>query len=265
MSDIIADVAKGAAMGLPFGGPVGAAVGAAVGGLSGLLQMHAPDLLSTIVGKPMDEAVQAAQAAVQVVQDATGTIDPPTATVAAIDPDVEAKLRMGLAQVSASLHKSDLDARQQALSATLEARDKQHQAALSTLSRQLDDVADARRNTLYLEQTGSRMAWAPAIITGGVLAGFFALSAVILTRSIQESQVALVLVGIIGAMGKDCVSYWTGSTNAGSDTRRQLVQMAHKAADGLPPSVARHLSPDAPAVNVTQEVNTDRPLAQSRP
>lgn len=184
--------AKGAAAGMALG-PIGAAAGGALGIAMSLL----PGAAHLLGG---DETTAAK--VVQTVQAVTGTVDPAAQAVAATDPQVAADLRVQLAQIAA---------------------DRQAQ--------QLADVADARKTTVQLAQTGSSMAWGTPIVSGLVLGTFAIMCGIVLFRAVPDGSMPLAqgLLEVFKILAVTVVAYWCGSS-AGSARKTDLLAAASPAA-----------------------------------
>lgn len=81
----------------------------------------------------------------------------------------------------------------------------------------LADVQDARRQTLELVKSGSKIAWSAPIISIVVIIGFLGATAAVLTQVVQESQIGILLIGSLATKFSDVVSYWIGSSKGSSD------------------------------------------------
>jgi len=81
----------------------------------------------------------------------------------------------------------------------------------------LADVQDARRNQIELVKADSKIAWSAPIISLVVIVGFLGAVAAVLTRSVQESQIAILLIGSLATKFSDVVSFWIGSSKGSAD------------------------------------------------
>lgn len=97
----------------------------------------------------------------------------------------------------------------------------------------LADTQNARGQTVALAQAGSRIAWAPVMISGLILLGFFACVVLLFVfeREWSERQAALLNM-LFGALvlgfGQVC-SYWLGSSagsKASGDAVRKIAERA---------------------------------------
>jgi hypothetical protein len=95
--------------------------------------------------------------------------------------------------------------RLEAFKAKLDAETAQFQATMA-------DVQDARAQTIALTQAGSSIAWGAPVISVLIVAGFLALVAGMMFKSVPDSQVALVLFGSLSTAFGSVVSYWLGSS-----------------------------------------------------
>lgn len=148
-----------------------------------------------------------AKAVAQVVQTVTGTADGEAARqVLARDPKVAARLRVELAKIAAA---EEAEAQK---------------ASLDDLTARLHDVADARAQTVALAHAGSKVAWAPAMVSVVVLATFGAVMWAALTRALPPGSETILnmLLGTLAAMATSVVAYWVGSSS-GSDRKTELL------------------------------------------
>lgn len=179
----------------------GAALGALDGGLGSVALDLAPEIGRWLFGP--DAAVVAA-AVQQAAQAATGTGDPAAQVAALADPAVAARLRLDLAALAA------------ARAAAAEAR----------LASNLADVAGARAMAAQLAQSGGPMAWGAPIMSLVVLATFGTVMGLVLLHAIPTGSetVLNVLLGTLGAMATNVVSYWVGSSAGSARKDARLAQ-----------------------------------------
>lgn len=88
---------------------------------------------------------------------------------------------------------------------------------------ELEDVQDARRQTVALAQAGSALSWAPVVVSSLVVIGFLALTIGLLFKAVPDSQVAMVLYGALSAGFTQVLNYWLGSS-AGSKRSGDAVR-----------------------------------------
>lgn len=178
-----------------------------MGALIPLVLSLAPEIGKWLFGS---KGEQTAQVVAQVVQTVTGTTDEAVAQqVIARDPEKAAQLRVQLAQIAADREKAE------------------RAADLDALKAQLSDVAGARAQTVDLAKSGSRVAWAPVLISAIVLIAFAAVCGLVLFRAVPagSEQVATMLLGTLATMAGSAVAYWLGSS-AGSDKKTDLLAKA---------------------------------------
>lgn len=102
--------------------------------------------------------------------------------------------------------------------AIVEQIEAQHAAAFKSAEElYLADVQDARRQTLELVKSGSKIAWSAPIISIVVIIGFLGATAAVLAQVVQESQIGILLIGSLATKFSDVVSYWIGSSKGSSD------------------------------------------------
>ena len=189
---VLTDTAKGAAAGSVVPG-----LGTIAGGLIGL----AASLAGHVLPDSAKPALSAAAQAITGVSDEAGQ-------VAAIvsDPSVAESFRVSALQIQA-----DAEA----------ARD---QALNDRISAALADVADARKTTVALASTGSKIAWGPPVVAFVVLVTFGIAIWVVLFYGIPAGSEATanLLLGTLATMSVSVVGYFVGSS-AGSAEKQRLL------------------------------------------
>ncbi|CAB4145957.1 hypothetical protein UFOVP1204_30 [uncultured Caudovirales phage] len=103
----------------------------------------------------------------------------------------------------------------------------------------LADVQNARNQTLELVKADSKIAWSAPIISIIVILGFLAAVAAVLTRSVQESQIAVLLIGSLATKFSDVVSFWIGSSKGSADKTATIKQMLRQTAAEPAPTKPR--------------------------
>ena len=94
----------------------------------------------------------------------------------------------------------------------------QHAAAFKSAEQlYLEDVQDARRMNLELTKHGSSAAWSAPVISLVVIVGFLVATGAVLTQTVHESQIAILLIGTLAAKFGDVVAYWIGSSKGSAD------------------------------------------------
>lgn len=208
---------------------------AAAFALAPLLTRYLPDLVGWLAG---DNAEAVASDVLTVVRGVTGgSTDPDTLAAITADPTRSADLAMGLARIAAEREKARSD------------------AALAEMKAALSDVASARAQTVALSAAGSRIAWAPVVISAIIVLGFFicVLMLFVIERTWDERTAGL-MNALFGALtisfGQVC-NYWLGSSrgSAAKDERQDAAAVlvaasAARVAEGGP----------APAVAATQRL-----------
>jgi hypothetical protein len=171
-----------------------------------------------------DRAGAVAATVTEAVREATGTEDP-TAARAALeaDPARAAALRTRLAEIALEGERLRAEAAEQA-----------RHAALETLRAQLADLAGARAGMLQLAGTGSLIAWGPALVSGIVTTGFFAMLALFLfwtpDGSNQQAWALLnIAVGALVAGFSAVVNFWIGSSQGSRDKDETVRRLAGEA------------------------------------
>jgi len=154
-----------------------------------------------------DTGGKVAGAAAAAIQTLTGTDSPDAARAAlAADPALAAQVRIRLAEIEAE-------------------QDRDRRAAeIESLKAHFADVAGAREQTVALAQAGSKVQWAPAVISALVLGTFGVVIWTALTRTMPAGSETIlnVAIGTLSMMATSVVGYWVGSS-AGSAKKTDLL------------------------------------------
>lgn len=208
IADALTSAAKGVAA-----GAVGGPVGMAVGGLGGLVMDMAPSLAKWLFG---DSGGQTVAAVADAVKSVTGTSDADAALAAlAKDPQAAINLRIQLAQIAAQ-REAEQD----------KAEEAARQAQIDELKARLNDVANARSQTVDLAKAGSAIAWSATIVSALILITFAITLSLVLTRTVQDSQIASILVGALGIGAGQVWNYWLGSSAGSAEKARHIATIA---------------------------------------
>ena len=226
VTEALSSAAKGAAAGA-IAGPVGAAVG----GIGGLVLDIAPDIGKSLFGAAGEKtAGQVAQA----IETVTGTGDADAAqAVLARDPEAVTQLRVQLQAIMAQ-QQAEAD----------RAAEAQRAAELALLQADAADRAGARGQTAALVGAHSRLAWAPAVLSGIILVVFGTLICVVLTKpSLPENglPIANVLLGTVAAMATQVANYWLGSSSGSAVKSDQMAALSVAAQNLVPGDVVQRI------------------------
>ncbi len=179
-----------------------------------ILAKYAPALIGHLVG---ERAGQVAEAATQIITEATGVSDPATAAsvLEGMTPEQLSIVQVQLASLAADLDKARL----------------QHEINQAKID--LENTQDARRQTLELARMGSALSWIPAFQTVAVTLGFFGvLFALVLNISgvnaLHEGfkDALLILLGALAVEFRGACQYWIGGSNAGGMAAKVGIQQA---------------------------------------
>lgn len=178
-------------------------------GAKGVLSTVAP-MLATAVGGPL------AGAATGAIINALGLAPdtPPEQVAAAVTGATPEQLL--------ALKKADADFRVQ-----------MRQLDIDEQKLSFNDVADARKQTVSLAQSGSRVAWGAPSVSLVVTLMFGAVLYMTMTQPIPPGQqeAANILLGMLGTAFGAVVQYWVGSS-FGSDRKSDLLFASHPAPKG---------------------------------
>jgi hypothetical protein len=173
-----------------------------IGGiLGGLIPFPGGAILGTVAGKVLAEALGVPPTP-EAVKTAIVTGDPERVNAALAD--AEAKMNAEVER-----HKADLA-----------------------------DVADARATNLALVKSDSSIAYAPAIVSAIVLAGFGILSFIAMKPDLTgvRTDVTLFLLGAWSGYAGAVVTYWLGSSAGSTDKSAQIERMVAAASKAPPPA-----------------------------
>lgn len=158
-----------------------------------------------------DDAEDVARQVTGVVQAVAGSTDPAAVAAVIADPERGPALAAELARIAAERAKS--------------AEEAQTARIIAALS----DTADARKQTVALVASGSRMAWMPALITFALLGLLAGALFVVFTGTIPEANTRLAdqLIGGLYTLVTTAVAYWVGTSRGAVEMRQGLEQAAH--------------------------------------
>ena len=115
------------------------------------------------------------------------------------------------------------DAPPAAIQAAIEADPSAASAKLQQLEdgykTEIEDRADARRQTIELAKAGSEIAWAAPAVSVIIIAGFIALSLFVIVRHGIEGAMAQLIAGALISKFGTVTDYWMGSS---SSSRRNM-------------------------------------------
>lgn len=179
--------------------------------LAPLLVRYVPDLMKWLGG---DRAEETAHDVINVVRTVTGgATDQASVAAALADPSKAGEIALGLARIAADREK----AKDEALTARILAANA--------------DTASARAQTISLAASGSRIAYAPPVVSALVVVGFFLciIMLFVVERSWDERTAGL-MNALFGALtisfGQVC-NYWLGSSrgSAAKDERQEAASV----------------------------------------
>lgn len=112
------------------------------------------------------------------------------------------------------------------IKAKLSSADAKGQQELDHFRAALEDVQDARKTEVALAQAGSRIAWAPVIMSVLATLGFFAFSYLSMAKtSGVDRDVVMYLLGVWSSAFMMAMSYWLGSSSGSADKSAQIAQL----------------------------------------
>lgn len=117
------------------------------------------------------------------------------------------------------------------------------EAEAATTKAYLDDMANARAQTIQLAQAGSSIAWAAPVVSLVITVGFFAVMALlfIIDKDMPANQFALfnILFGVLAAQFAQVGNYWLGSSEGSRRNGDAMRAVAQQAVTPSPTQVAR--------------------------
>ncbi len=128
-----------------------------------------------------------------------------------------------------------------AVNAALSEAEARMNAEVEKHKADLASVADARSTNLKLYEAGSKISYAPMVVSGVVLIGFLVLSFIAMRPDLAgvRTDVTLYLLGAWSSFAGAVVTYWLGSSAGSTDKSAQIERMAAAAAIPPPKAVKR--------------------------
>jgi uncharacterized membrane protein YeaQ/YmgE (transglycosylase-associated protein family) len=110
---------------------------------------------------------------------------------------------------------------------------EQARTALEVFRLEIQDIQDARAQTLALNNSGSVMAWGAAIVSVLVTIMFGGALYFVLARSIsfdeRQATIANILLGVLGAAQMQVINYWLGSSSGSKRSGDAVRTIAERA------------------------------------
>ncbi len=108
------------------------------------------------------------------------------------------------------------------------AAEASRKAELDTLIAQIADTDAARRQTIALAQSGSKIAYGAPLVSALVLLTFAVVMTLALSRSLPSGSetILTMLLGSLAAMATSVVSYWVGSSAGSARKDAHIAQLA---------------------------------------
>jgi hypothetical protein len=171
-----------------------------------LLAPLVPQIASWLGG---DDAEDVARQVTGVVTAVAGSTDPTAVAAVMADPSRAGQLAADLARIAADREKA--------------ARD----ADIAEITARLQDMANARGQTVELAKVGHPMAYMPAIVTAGLFIVFGWTLERLFAGALSPSsrEIALIVVGTVGAAFTQAVQYWLGSSSGSAAKDSRLGQI----------------------------------------
>ena len=128
-----------------------------------------------------------------------------------------------------------------AVSAALSEAEARITAEVEKHKADLASVADARAVNLKLYEAGSKISYAPMIVSAVVLVGFLVLSFIAMRPDLAgiRTDVTLYLLGAWSSFAGAVVTYWLGSSAGSTDKSAQIERMAAAAVVPTPKAAKR--------------------------
>ena len=147
---------------------------------------------------------------------------------------------LGVPATPEAVHDAVTTGDPEVIKAKLEAADAEMSAEVEKHKADLADVADARSTNLELMRAGSKISYAPAIVSAIVLLGFMILSFIAMKPDLTgvRTDVTLFLLGAWSGYAGAVVTYWLGSSAGSTDKSAQIERMAAASATANKPVVA---------------------------
>jgi hypothetical protein len=146
---------------------------------------------------------------------------------------------LGVPPTPEAVHEAVTTGDPDVIKAKLASADVEMNAEVEKHKADLADVADARSTNLELMKAGSKISYAPAIVSAIVLLGFMILSFIAMKPDLTgvRTDVTLFLLGAWSGYAGAVVTYWLGSSAGSTEKSSQIERMVASAAVGKPPVV----------------------------
>lgn len=134
---------------------------------------------------------------------------------------------LGVPPTPEAVHDAVTTGDPEVIKAKLAAADSEMNAEVEKHKADLADVADARSTNLELMKAGSKISYAPAIVSAIVLFGFGILSFIAMKPDLTgvRTDVTLFLLGAWSGYAGAVVTYWLGSSAGSTEKSSQIERM----------------------------------------
>lgn len=134
---------------------------------------------------------------------------------------------LGVPATPEAVHEAVTTGDPEVIKAKLASVDAEMSAEVEKHKADLADVADARSTNLELMKAGSKISYAPVVISVVILTGFLVLSFLAMKPEIAggRTDVILYLLGAWSAFAGSVVTYWLGSSSGSKDKDQTLQTM----------------------------------------
>lgn len=113
-----------------------------------------------------------------------------------------------------------------AINAALAVADAKMNAEVEKFKAQLEDVQDARATGLEYAKAGSRIQWAPSVVSTIAVAGFCLFSYMAIVRPTgADRDVLMYLLGIWSGAFLTVLNFWLGSSSGSQDKSDKLAAL----------------------------------------
>lgn len=232
---ILSSAASGAATGTALFPGLGTIGGAAGGAAIDLALQVAPQISKWLIG---DDATNVATQVVNTVQAVVGTNHLTDATQ--LDTTTRTNLALELAKI-----------------------DQQREES------RLNDIADARNQTIELAKAGSKIAWGAPVVSVVITSGFFITLNLLLFINLPldgvKAAILNILIGTLATLVVQVANYWLGSSSGSARKTDILAANQRQTSVQQPQSIIIHSPNQTPIPQVQQPAPPQEETPQTEP
>jgi hypothetical protein len=148
---------------------------------------------------------------------------------------------LGVPPTPEAVHEAVTTGDPDVIKAKLASADAEMNAEVEKHKADLADVADARSTNLELMKAGSKISYAPVVVSVVILSGFLILSFLAMRPDLAgvRTDVTLYLLGAWSTFAGAVVTYWLGSSAGSVDKSAQIAVLAGAATKAAPTPIIK--------------------------